>query len=202
MAFLANYLPKRVQNHPFFAVFVYFGRLGNLFDFCDLLHHHPWTGRSPRQQSVHQAVLEPPTRSLALSKCRSGASDYGWGMMQSLPLSYWSPEKSYMTSRRTATLIYIAARFRVKHFQMYTNSPRHKSFIRFSFKILSFCAEAKLYTIENPELRVTVRRGIQLPRSGPGSRGAGRTSRGTMTTSTRRLWRASTTRRSLSPLYW
>jgi hypothetical protein len=42
-----------------------------------------------------------------------GASDCGRGMTQSLPLSYWSPEKSYMTSSRTATLIYIAARFRV-----------------------------------------------------------------------------------------
>ncbi len=51
--------------------------------------------------------------SLALSKCRSGAADCGQGMTQSLPLSYWSPEKSYMTSNRTATYIYIAARFRV-----------------------------------------------------------------------------------------
>ncbi len=50
----------------------------------------------------------------ALSKCKSGASDYGRGMTQSLPLSYWSPEKSYMTSSRMATKIYIAARFRVK----------------------------------------------------------------------------------------
>ncbi len=33
--------------------------------------------------------------------------------MQSLPLSYWSPEKSYMTSSRMATKIDIAARFRV-----------------------------------------------------------------------------------------
>ncbi len=38
---------------------------------------------------------------------------HGWGMTQSLPLSYWSPEKSYMTSSHTATLIYISARFRV-----------------------------------------------------------------------------------------
>jgi hypothetical protein len=52
-------------------------------------------------------------QSLALSKCRSGASDYGQGMTQSLPLSYWSPEKSYMTSSRMTTKIYIAARFRV-----------------------------------------------------------------------------------------
>ncbi len=43
----------------------------------------------------------------------AGASDYGRGMTQSLPLSCWSPEKSYMTSSRTATLIYIAAWFRV-----------------------------------------------------------------------------------------
>ncbi len=62
--------------------------LEGLFDFYDPLHHHPWTRHSPGQYSVHLAVLEPPTRSLALSKCRSGASDYGWGIMQSLPLSY------------------------------------------------------------------------------------------------------------------
>jgi hypothetical protein len=36
-------------------------------------------------------------------------------MTQSLPLPYWSPEKSYLTSSCTATLIYIAARFRVKY---------------------------------------------------------------------------------------
>jgi hypothetical protein len=35
-------------------------------------------------------------------------------MTQSIPLSYWLPEKSYMTSSRMATKIYIAARFRVK----------------------------------------------------------------------------------------
>jgi hypothetical protein len=34
-------------------------------------------------------------------------------MTKSLPLSYWSPEKSYTTSSRTATSIYIAAWFRV-----------------------------------------------------------------------------------------
>jgi hypothetical protein len=50
----------------------------------------------------------------ALSQCRSGASNYGRGMTQSLPLFYWSPEKSYMTSSHTATNIYISARFRVK----------------------------------------------------------------------------------------
>jgi hypothetical protein len=55
-------------------------------------------------------------RSLALFKCRSRASDYGRGMTQSLPLSYWPPEKSYMTSSPTAMKIYIAARFRVKEY--------------------------------------------------------------------------------------
>jgi hypothetical protein len=50
---------------------------------------------------------------LALSKCRLGDSDNGRGMTQSPPLSYWSPEKSYMTSSRTATKVFIAARFRV-----------------------------------------------------------------------------------------
>ncbi len=29
-AFSTNYLPKRVRNRPFFAVFVHFGRLGRL----------------------------------------------------------------------------------------------------------------------------------------------------------------------------
>jgi hypothetical protein len=41
-------------------------------------------------------------------------SQRGQGMTQSLPLSYWSPEKSYMTSSCTATLIYIPAQLRVK----------------------------------------------------------------------------------------
>ncbi len=85
---------------PFLPVL---GGFEGLFGFCDPLHHHPWTGHSPHPMSAHQAVLEPPTRSLALSKCRSGASDYSWGMTQSLPLSYWSPEKSYMTSSHMAT---------------------------------------------------------------------------------------------------
>jgi hypothetical protein len=103
---------KTWQNRPFFLQFSSIsGNFEGLFDFP--LHHHPWTGHSPRQWLAHQAVLEPPMRSLALSKCRSGVSDYGRDMTQSLPLSYWSPKKSYMTSSPTATKIYIAARFRV-----------------------------------------------------------------------------------------
>ncbi len=65
---------------PLFLQFLYImGGFEGLFDFYDPLHHHPRTRHSPRQYSVHQAVLEPPTRSLALSKCRSGALDYGRG---------------------------------------------------------------------------------------------------------------------------
>jgi hypothetical protein len=70
----------------FFAVFVYFGRLEGLLT------------------SMTPSTTTPGP----------GASDCGQGMTQSLPLFYWSPEKSYMTSSHTATLIYIAARFRVK----------------------------------------------------------------------------------------
>ncbi len=43
----------------------------------------------------------------------AGASDYGSGMTQRLPLSYWLPKKSHTTSSRTATSIYITAQFRV-----------------------------------------------------------------------------------------
>ncbi len=87
-AFL-QFVSKNVRETVrFFAVFVYFGGFEGLFGSCDPLHHHPWTGHSPRQQSAHQAVLERPTRSLALSKCRSGAADCGQDMTQSLPLSY------------------------------------------------------------------------------------------------------------------
>jgi hypothetical protein len=114
MAFSAIYKPKRARNRPFFPFSYISGGFKGLFDFYDTLHHHPWTGRSPRQYSAHQAVLEPPMQSLALSKCRSGASDFGRDMTQSLPFSYWSPKKSYMTSSRTATKIYIATWFRVK----------------------------------------------------------------------------------------
>ncbi len=102
-AFLAIFQPKCAQNCPFFSPLSFIpGGLEGLFDFYDPLHHHPWTGRPPRQESAHQAVLKLPTRSLALSKCRSKASDYGRGMTKSLPLSYWLPDKSNMTSSCTA----------------------------------------------------------------------------------------------------
>ncbi len=110
-----NLFAKTYAKPPNSSPFSYIsGGLEGLFDFYDLLHHHPRTRHSPRQQLAHQAALEPPTRPLALSKCRSRASNYSRGMTQSLPLSYWSPEKSYMTSCRMAMLIYIAAPFRVK----------------------------------------------------------------------------------------
>jgi hypothetical protein len=101
------FLVNRCRKPAVFALFLYIpGGLEGLFDFYDSLHHHPQAGHSP-----HQAVLEQTSRSLALSKCRWGASDYGRCMTKSLPLS---PEKSYTTSTCTATSIYIAARFRVK----------------------------------------------------------------------------------------
>ncbi len=109
-----NLLAKKCVKPPVFSPYLPIScGLEGLFNCYDPLHHHPWTGRSSGQWSAHKAVLELPTQSLALSKCRSGASDCGRGMTQSLPLSYWSPEKSYMTPSRTATLIYIVARLRV-----------------------------------------------------------------------------------------
>ncbi len=103
------------ETARFFAVFIYFGRFWRLIWLLWAPPPPPLDQALPQPIVAHQAVLEPPMRSLALSKCRSGPSDYGWGMTQSLPLSYWSPEKSYMTSSRTATQIYIAALFRVNH---------------------------------------------------------------------------------------
>jgi hypothetical protein len=94
---IGQYVPETAS---FFAVFGYFECL---WRYIWTIHHHPRAGHSPCQWSAHQAVLERPTRSLALSKCRSGAADCCQGMTQSLPLSYWSLEKSYMTSSRTAT---------------------------------------------------------------------------------------------------
>ncbi len=80
--FLAIYKPKHAQNRPFFRHFLYIsGSWEGLFDFYNPLHHHPWTG--------HSLVN----------------SRRGWGMTQSPPLSYWSPEKSHMTSSRTETQV-------------------------------------------------------------------------------------------------
>jgi hypothetical protein len=99
----------------FFTICIHSGQHGGVFDSFDSLHNHPLPGHSPRQQLVDQAVFEPPSQSLPLSKWRYWASDYGCAMMLSLPLSYWSPGRSYMTSSRTAMSIYIAARIRVKY---------------------------------------------------------------------------------------
>jgi hypothetical protein len=84
--FISQNMRKTARFLPFLYIL---GGLEGLFDFYDPLHHHPWTGHSP-------------------DKSRRGR-----GMTQSLPLSYWSPEKLYMTSSHMATLIYIAAWFRV-----------------------------------------------------------------------------------------
>jgi hypothetical protein len=47
-AFSAIYKPKLVQKRLFFSLFFYIsGGFEGLFGFCDPLHHHPWTGRSP-----------------------------------------------------------------------------------------------------------------------------------------------------------
>jgi hypothetical protein len=40
--------------------------------------------------------------------CPRRASDYGRGMTSSLPLSYWSPWKSYLTPSHTATYFFTA----------------------------------------------------------------------------------------------
>jgi hypothetical protein len=49
-AFSAIYKPKGAQNRPFFSLFLYIlGGFEGLFGFHDPFHHHPWTGRSPRQ---------------------------------------------------------------------------------------------------------------------------------------------------------
>jgi hypothetical protein len=106
-AFSAINKPKSAGNRPFFSPFAYTPLTPSTTT--------PLPGHSPRQQLVDQAVFEPPSQSLPLSKWRYWASDYGCGMMLSLPLSYWSPGRSYMTSSHTAMSIYIAARIRVKY---------------------------------------------------------------------------------------
>ncbi len=89
-AFLAIYKPKCARNCPFFFRFRIF--------------RVAWKAylTSMTSSTTTPGPGTPPTN-----------SRHGRGMTQSLPLSYWSPEKSYMTSSRTATLIYIAALFRV-----------------------------------------------------------------------------------------
>jgi hypothetical protein len=37
------------QNVSVTVRFLPFSSFEGLFDFCDHLHHHPWTGHSPRQ---------------------------------------------------------------------------------------------------------------------------------------------------------
>ncbi len=74
----------------------------------------PMPRHSPRQYSAHQAVFEPPSQYLALSKWRRGASIYSCGMRSSLPLSHWLPGESYMTPSRMATSLFTAIRIRVK----------------------------------------------------------------------------------------
>jgi hypothetical protein len=105
--FLSNFKPKSAGNSPFFVIFVYFGWLGGLFTSFNSLHRHPLPGTPPPPQlSARQAVYEQPLWSLALSKLRRGASDYG--MTASPPLSYWSPRQSYMTHSRMVTYFFTA----------------------------------------------------------------------------------------------
>ncbi len=88
--------------------------VGGLFASFNSLDHHPMPGHSPHQKSAHQAVFEPPSLSLSLSKWRSEASDYGRGMTSSLPLSYWLLGESYMTPCRMAMHFFMTIRIRVK----------------------------------------------------------------------------------------
>jgi hypothetical protein len=115
-AFSAIYSPKRGRNLPFFRRF----RLFRTAVKVDTTSSPP-----PQGRALPPLIVGPPSSSgaahaVSLSKGRSGAADCGQGMTHSLPLSYWSPEKSYMTSSRTATQIYIDARFRVKFSVVFT----------------------------------------------------------------------------------
>jgi hypothetical protein len=96
------------------ARFLPFLAISDGCDFYESLHHHPQAEHSPRQQSARQAVLEPPAQSLALSKCRPGASRLRPRHDVPPPSLLVAAWKSYMTSSRTTTSIYIAARIRVK----------------------------------------------------------------------------------------
>ncbi len=58
------------ETGRFGAISYISGDLEGLFDFFDFPHHHPRAGHSPCQESAHQAVLEPTSWSLALSKRR------------------------------------------------------------------------------------------------------------------------------------
>ncbi len=99
----------------FGAAFVYSGWHGGLFDSFNTLHHYPLPGHSPTPKSRHtkKAIYEPTSLSLALSKWRHRTVNYGRGMTSTLPLSYWSPGESNMTSSHTATHFFIAIQIRV-----------------------------------------------------------------------------------------
>ncbi len=108
-AFSAIYRPKHAQNRRFFTVFGYFVLL---WRYIWLL----WISPLPPPVVTRQAVLEPPAQSLALSKCRPGASRLRQRhdiLPPSLLLAAW---RSYMNSSRTTMSIYIAARIRVNPF--------------------------------------------------------------------------------------
>ncbi len=100
----------------FFTAFGYFIRLWRIIWLLWIFLPPPPGRALPPPIVELQAVLGPPTRSLAPSKCRPGAS-------RLLPRHDVSPPslllvawKSYMTSSRTTTSIYIAAWFRVNLF--------------------------------------------------------------------------------------
>jgi hypothetical protein len=90
LAFLGIYKPKRARNRLFFRRFRIFRAAWKAY----------LTSMTPSTTTPGPGA--PPVN-----------TQRGRDIMQNLPLFYWLPEKSYMTSSRTATLIYIAARFRV-----------------------------------------------------------------------------------------
>ncbi len=86
---IQRFLSQKVRETAWFrCCFCTFLQAGGLFASFETIHHHPLPGRSPRQKSAHRAVSEPPSLSLALSKWRCGASDYGH-KLPSLLLVTW-----------------------------------------------------------------------------------------------------------------
>jgi hypothetical protein len=61
-------ISQKVHETVHFSPFLYISSgLDGLSDIYDFLHHHPQAGPSPCPKSAHQAVLEPPAKSPALS---------------------------------------------------------------------------------------------------------------------------------------
>ncbi len=110
MAFLAFFKSISAETCHFCAFSYRPGGFEGLFDFFDSHHHHPWAGHSPHQQWVPKAVylhikflyimyyiiymILYIMLYIIIYIILELPSDYGCGMTQSLPLSYWSPEKA------------------------------------------------------------------------------------------------------------